>query len=196
MVPVGSGLAAVFAQEKEALARFLRARCGNDDEADDMLQELWLKVDGVPSGPIGNGRAYLFRMANNLVLDQRRSRMRAMKRDRAWLGDADTAPDMRPDPAPLADTAIAASQEAEILRRAIEELPPGARHALRLYRFEERSQSEIAAIMGISRSGVEKHLATAMKNLRQALYDCGAFDPVTSREVKSVAGGLPREGEI
>src|SRR3546814_14305713 len=56
----------------------------------------------------------------------------------------------------------------------------GAQRAVTLYRFENRSQGEIAAIMGISRSGVEKHMALAMKHLRNALSDCGFFSLAAS----------------
>ncbi|WP_293841185.1 sigma factor [Sphingopyxis sp.] len=61
-----AGLASLFDQHRGELLRFLRARCGNADDTDDCLQELWLKAANDPSGPIANGRAYLFRMANNL----------------------------------------------------------------------------------------------------------------------------------
>lgn len=189
MDPAGSGLTAMFEQEREYILRFLRARCGDGPEAEDVLQDLWIKIGDLSTGPIANGRAYLMRMANNLLIDRRRSQMRAMQRDRDWLGDdAGKEPEMRPDTAQLADEALAQSEEAEILHRAIAELPPGARRALQLFRFEEHSQAEIAEIMGISRSGVEKHLALAMKHLRNALCDCGAFAAVTSNEVKDARG--------
>ena len=43
-----------------------------------------MKLADLSVGPIANGRAYLFRMANNLALDRVRRRQRAMRRDRAW----------------------------------------------------------------------------------------------------------------
>ena len=82
-----AGLAALVSAHRADLRAFLSARCGDPAEADDLLQELWLKVAGLPSGPIANGRAYLFRVANNLVLDRVRARHRAMRRDRSWLDD-------------------------------------------------------------------------------------------------------------
>lgn len=145
-----------------------------------MLQDLWLKIESLPpSGPVANPRAYLFRMANNLVLDRVRGRQRAMRRDHAWIeaehGSEGASPEERSDPAEPADVTIARRQEAEILARAIDDLPDGAARALRLYRFDGLGQAEIASVMGISRSGVEKHLALAMKKLRMALLDCGLF---------------------
>ncbi|TCM17064.1 RNA polymerase sigma-70 factor (ECF subfamily) [Novosphingobium sp. PhB165] len=182
--PRASGLALVLEENRRALLQFLAARCGSVDEAQDLLQDLWIKVGAQATGPVASPRAYLFRMANNLVLDRVRGQQRAMRRERVWLdtesGGSATAPEDRADPGEPADEAIARRQEAEILRGAIAALPEGAGKALRLYRFEGLGQSEIARVMGISRSGVEKHLALAMKRLRQALADCGCFGGATS----------------
>ncbi len=183
----GNGLAGALETHRGELLRFLSARCGSADEAQDMVQELWIKVTTQPAAPVASPRAYLFRMANNLVLDQRRARQRAMVRDRRWLeedGDAIAAapPEVRPDPAEPADEVIAREQEAALLRKAVAGLPAGARRALSLYRFEGRGQGEIAEMMGISRSGVEKHLALAMKHLRNMLADCGHFGGAASQD--------------
>lgn len=179
-----AGLAALVGTYRAELRAFLAARCGDANEAEDLLQELWLKVTGHPAGPVANGRAYLFRAANNLVLDRLRGRQRTMRRDRAWLdedGQGGTIDD-RPDPAPRADEILLRDEEAAIVRGAIASLPPGARRALELHRIEGHGQAEVARIMGISRSGVEKHLATAMKHLRRSLADCGYFGPAASDE--------------
>ncbi|WP_098106419.1 sigma-70 family RNA polymerase sigma factor [Novosphingobium sp. PC22D] len=192
-----AGLAALLVQLQPELLRFLTARCGDPDEAQDLLQDLWLKLEEIETGPIANGRAYLYRMAGNLVLDRVRGRRRAMARDRRWIdadGGAGVAPVDRPDPAPPADEALVEKEESAVLAKAIEDLPAGARRALRLYRFEDRRQSEIAEIMGISRSGVEKHLALAMRHLRDALSDCGFFGAAAShRQQQSRGGGSRRD---
>ena len=180
---LSSGITGLFDAHRGELLRFLTARCGSRDTAEDFLQDLWIKASAQPAGPIANGRAYLFRMANNLMLDHVRSKHRAMARDRNWLeagGSVTKSTEDRPDSAIPADEMITKQQEAEILRQAIDELPPGAARALTLYRFKEHSQAEIAEIMGISRSGVEKHLAVAMKHLRNSLKNCGYFGDVTS----------------
>ena len=146
-----SGLEALFTQHRAELLRFLTARCGAPEAAEDFLQDLWIKVSTANTGPVANGRAYLYRMANNLVLDEVRSRHRAMRRDRNWLEERKrklAAPEDRPDPGEPTDEAIARGQEAALLERAIATLPEGAQRALRLYRLEERPQMEIARIMG------------------------------------------------
>ncbi|HTN15908.1 MAG TPA: sigma-70 family RNA polymerase sigma factor [Sphingomonadaceae bacterium] len=193
------GLAQVLVEHRGELLRFLSARCGNPAEAEDLLQELWIKASRQPSGPIGDGRAYLFRMANNIVLDVLKMRRRAMVRDRKWIVEesgADALPEDRPDPALSAEDAIIREQEADMVRSAVASLPAGAREALRLYRFEGKSQAEIAQILGISRSGVEKHLAVAMKHLRNSLADCGLFDAAASVGQGTPGGQVPPAGHL
>lgn len=179
-LPRSDGLQALFDRHRAEILRFLAARCGNAEEAQDLLQDLWLKLARSAPGPVRNGRAYLFRMANNLVLDKARGARRAMRRDRAWLdadGPVPDLPEHRPDPADNAEETLARQQEVEALREAIDSLPPGQRRALWLYRIEEHNQAVVAAIMGISRSGVEKHLALAMRHLRERLGAAGLFLP-------------------
>lgn len=191
-----SGLTLVLEEQRGPLLQFLSARCGSLDEAQDLLQDLWIKVHAQPNGPIANPRAYLFRMANNLALDNVRSRQRTMRRQHVWIETESAGvvepPEDRVDPAQPADELIMRKQEAEALRQAVADLPEGAGRALRLYRFEGLGQSEIAQIMGISRSGVEKHLALAMKRLRAALVDCGFFDTAASDTVGVKSGNTPQ----
>lgn len=181
------GLQSVFLRIRPQLLRFVTARCGDGDLAEDLVQDIWLKLQSVEAGPISNPAAYLHRMANNQLLDYRRSQRRAMARDRAWLAaqDPEQAPTTnalheRPDPSTGAEDAMIEEEERKVLRAAIASLPEGARRALVLYRFEGHRQEKIAQIMGISRSGVEKHLALAMRKLREHLGNCGYFDPAAS----------------
>jgi RNA polymerase sigma-70 factor (ECF subfamily) len=187
-----NGLAALYHRHAGELRRFLAARSGDADLAEDLFQDLWIKVGARPSGPVSDGRAYLFRMANNLVLDHARSRQRGMARDRAWIDEevpSSPLPEARPDPAPDAEAQLAKAQETLMLTRAMASLPPGARQALHLYRLEEHSQPEVAKIMGISLSGVEKHLALAMKHLRAKLLDCGLLGAAASEGAEPHSGG-------
>lgn len=169
MADDASGLTALIAAHRAELLRFLAARTGDRDEAEDLLQELWLRVRGADAGPVANGRAYLFRAANNLVLDRARARRRRAARDTAW-SQQEYGEDPA-DPAANAEEEIVAREEAARLASAIGNLPEGARRALRLHKIDGLSHAETAARLGISKSGVEKHMAVAMKYLRAALKD-------------------------
>lgn len=194
-----SGLSAILERHRAELSRFVVARCGDATLAEDLMQDLWIRAASQATGPVDNPRAYLFRMASNLVLDHRRSRQRSMRRDHDWLADGDglAAPEERRDPALPADEALSRQQEAEQVRKAIAALPAGARRALRLCRFEGRKLDEAARILGISRSGVEKGLALAMRRLRAELLDCGLFAPAASdrQEAPDREAAAPMEDE-
>lgn len=197
---MASGLSEFVQQHRADLARFLAARCGDAALAEDLLQDLWIKATSQASGPVANPRAYLFRMANNLVLDHHRSMHRTMVRDREWMdadGSAPTEVEDLADPAIPADEAIAREQEARLVQGAISRLPPGSRRAFHLCRIEGRKLEEAARILGISRSGVEKHLAVAMKNLRADLTNCGLIGSAASIEHKGSDRGArtPMEHE-
>ena len=172
-VPEG-GLAALYVLHRRELLRFLVARTGDQEEAEDALQELWLKLDGASEGPIANARAYLYRMAQNIVLDRVRARRRRERRERSWSDEAiGVAPldGELADSAPNAEEMLAERDEVARIASAIANLPDGARRAFRLHKIDGLSHAEVAETLGISKSGVEKHMAVAMKYLRRILVD-------------------------
>lgn len=156
------------------LMRLLLARVGDQAEAEDLLQELWLKVRQNPSGPVQHGKAYLFRMAQNLVIDRMRERHRRIARERRWSDEATGFPAAGSEPVDrcgTAEDAMLDREEIAALASAITSLPEGARRAFELHKLQGMSHGEVAAVLGISKSGVEKHMAVAMKYLRRALMD-------------------------
>jgi RNA polymerase sigma-70 factor (ECF subfamily) len=156
-----------YLQRREALKRFLVARTGNEGEAEDLVQEIYFRLDREPAeGPILNPSAYLYKMAFNLARDHRRERQRAMGRDGLW---AESRREMMGSeavaPLPAADAAYEAKQRLERIVAALDELSPQCRRVFVMHKFEGLSHPEIAARVGISRSTVEKHMGTALKHL-------------------------------
>ena len=66
-----TGIEAVFLANRDKLVRFLTAR-GAGDAAEDLVQDLWLKLSGRMDGPIANPLAYLYRAAGMLRIDRLR----------------------------------------------------------------------------------------------------------------------------
>jgi RNA polymerase sigma-70 factor (ECF subfamily) len=167
-------LPSLFEHHRAELLRFVAARTGDMAEAEDILQELWLRASGAPAATVEHWRGYLFRAANNLVIDRVRARRRREIRDRAWAesvhGAAPGAEEVA-DSADAPDLAIEADQEAQRLAGAIAALPDGARRVFELHKIDGLSHGAVAERLGISKSGVEKHMAVAMKHLRRALAD-------------------------
>lgn len=168
-----AGLAALYAAYRPELLRFLITRTGDPAEAEDVLQELWLRVHAAGGSPVANGRAYLYRAAQNLVLDRMRERRRRSTRDRDWsvaeYGAA--SPGETADPRPGAEQAMEDQQRSARLATAIAALPPAAGRVFRLHKLDGLPHADVARELGITRSGVEKHMATAMTFLRRSLRD-------------------------
>lgn len=164
------GLRAHFAPLAPTLTRFLTARLGNAADAEDVVQDLWLKLAALPSGPIANPRAYLHKMALNMANDLVRSRMRQRGREAAWSDIMVAETDMVAiDPAPSPERAMGDKLQLEAIMRAIRAMPDRAQHVFRRHRIDGLSHSQVAAEMEISKSAVEKNMATAMKHLMRAL---------------------------
>lgn len=152
-----TGLQAIFLAERDKLTRFLIAR-GAGDAAEDVMQDLWLKLSGRPDGPIANPLSYLFRAADTLMIDRYRARRQAERRDSDWH-DATTAD------VPSAERLVAARQEAGRVAAALAALGPRRETVFRRARLDGVAQRDIAAELGISLSTVESDLRAAAQAL-------------------------------
>ena len=162
-----SGLQAVLLDNRRALLRFLAARGAPAEEAEDVLQDLFVKLETQPAAPVAEPRAYLYRMTENLLLDRRRSAGRRAGREEAWvasqLGSSREAED-RPSP----EQALIARERLALVSSALARLPERTILIFRKYRLDGEPQRQIAAELGISLSAVEKHLQRAYRVVVEA----------------------------
>lgn len=167
---VSAGLVAALAEHRHQLVRFFTSRTGDVVEAEDVVQEIWLHVSRAESGPVANPLAYLHRVGMNIVLDRVRERRRRERREQDWSDvTAGTGNGEVSDDAPSPLDVVEGRERVRLLAAAIEKLPPGAGRVFRRHKLDGLSHSEVAAELGISRSAVEKHIAVAMRHLREAL---------------------------
>lgn len=146
------------------------ARLRNAADAEDVLQDLWLRIGETDTGPVAAPRAYLMRAALNLANDFARSGARRQRRDAEWTGLRTTQHGYASvDEAPSADRVADGRRRATALAAAIAGLPMGAGEVFRRHRLMGESHAAIAAALGISRSAVEKHMAVALRHLIEAL---------------------------
>lgn len=162
-----SGLQAAVLTYRAELARFLSARRASADEAEDILQDLYLKVRTLKTAPIAEPRAYLYRMAANLLADRRRAAARRIAREQTW-SEAQLGPEQQLDGQPTVEQEMSAREELAIVSSAIASLPARTAEILRRYRVEGEGQKAIAADLGISLSAVEKHLQRAYRVVVEA----------------------------
>lgn len=157
-----SGLEAVFMENRAALLRFLRAR-GAGEGAEDLLQEMWIKASAGATGPIADPLAYLYRAANNLMLDRLRADLRGQRRDRDWYAVSDG--ELGISEVPTGERVLIAREQLEAAEAALRELGERTDLVFRRFRIEGISQRDIADELGISLSAVEKHLQKAYRAL-------------------------------
>ena len=166
VVKATRGLEAVFMANRPALLRYVRARLRGEGESEDILQDLWLKLSTLETGPVSEPLAYLYRMAENQVLDRRRSAMRRTNRETEWTkGQIDGTVDSSVDAQPSAERTLIARDFLKHVNDALDALPDRTAFAFRAARIEGTPQKEIAVAMGVSLSAVEKHLQKAYRAL-------------------------------
>jgi len=161
MTASSTDLLALYLQKRPALVRFFAPRLGSIEAAEDLMQELYLKLASLdPPTALDNPSAFLHRAAHNLMLDRLRQEKRGIQRDGAWQ----EAHELQAGE-PALDDALAARRRLNRLIALVEEMPAKMREAFRLQKLEGMSQAETARAMNISVSAVEKHISAALKLL-------------------------------
>lgn len=174
------GLKAVLLANRTALIRFLLARRVPPDEAEDLLQDLFVKLASQAVGPVAEPRAYLYRMLDNLLLDTRRAAGRRAGREQAWSAAASAAAPER-DPSPSAERQLIDRERLALVQAALTALPERTLLVFSRFRIDGAPQKEIAAELGISVSAVEKHLQRAYRAVIEVRGRSGEDAPPSRR---------------
>lgn len=166
-----AALLSLYEEKRPNLVRFFAARLNSRAEAEDLVQDLYLKINGMDAlGPVDNPSALLHRIGSNLMLDRMRSQKRSGARDSDWRAvNTTVVSGHEVADEPSADEVVAGRQRLKALVEAVEDLPEKTRQAFQLHKLEGHSHAETARRMGISVSTVEKHVSSALKTLTRRL---------------------------
>jgi RNA polymerase sigma-70 factor (ECF subfamily) len=136
------------------LRGWLRHRLGNAAQADDLLQDLFLKAlrQGERFCAIDNARAWLFEVARNLLADQLR-----VARDMVELPE---------DLAATGDETDTVDTLTTCLPRVLSELSADDREAITLCDLQGMAQAEFAKAKGLSLSAAKSRVQRARVRLR------------------------------
>jgi RNA polymerase sigma-70 factor, ECF subfamily len=146
------------------LRNFIRARIRDHAAAEDILQDVFLRIHrNLPKLRAGERvEAWVWRITRNVLADYFRR----------------TRPD-EPLPAELADNSETEPDTPDLascVRRFVGELPPDYRKALEMTEWEGLTQQEMAKQLGLSISGAKSRVQRARVQLRQMLLDCCRFE--------------------
>jgi len=153
-------LTVAWTAHEPELRGWLRHRLGNPAEADDLMQDLFLKAlrQGERFCSVRNARAWLFEVARNTLADRLR-----VARETVELPEDLAAPSDEPD---TVDTLTAC------LPRVLSELSAEDREAITLCDLQGMPQAEFARTRGLGLSGA-KVAHTARPSAPARAYDPG-----------------------
>lgn len=135
---------ALFMTHRGALVDYASGILGNRAQAEDLVQEAWLRFDRAThrrtvEQPVG----YLYRIVRNLAIDRQRS-------EAAGRSAGDTRLTQLPSPSATPEQTAIHRDQLRVLAAALAELPERTRTAFNMHRLEGRSLKEIADHLGVS----------------------------------------------
>jgi RNA polymerase sigma-70 factor (ECF subfamily) len=148
---------------------------GNADEAEDLAQEVFLRVYRTRKRytPKAKFSTWLFTIANNLALNALRDRRRRPVQPLEVHDSGPLGP--RPGEAAAASRDVPPAHNlqqqelARVIRGALDDLNERQRVAIVLNKFEDMNYADIADVMGLTMKAVKSLLSRARAKLREAL---------------------------
>jgi RNA polymerase sigma-70 factor (ECF subfamily) len=172
-----SAFAELVERYQHRLLGVLHHVCGNAAEAEDLAQEVFLRVyrSRKEYHPQAKFSTWLFTIANNLALNALRRRVRKPivqfdAHDSGPLGPR-PAENLAYDKGPAPDRRLEHLELSATVQQALAQLNERQRLAVILNKFEDLSYQEIADIMKISTKAVKSLLSRARTQLRDLLKD-------------------------
>lgn len=156
-------LASIYDAFSSALFRYAVRLLGNSEAAEDIVSETFfrfIRSIGAGGGPKKHLKAYLYRVAHNLIVDQyRRNPIVEVDFDSEILGPADN----KEDPAHQAETSIAQLE----VRKKLWMLTEDQRQVIVLKYFEGLNNQEVADILGKPVGAIKSLQHRGLNSLRR-----------------------------
>lgn len=163
--------AAIVRRHNARLFRVARAIVGNDDEAEDVMQQAYLNA--FASLRSFEGRALLSTWLTRITANEANARLRQRGRIVSTLDEDDPRWEHgHRSESHSPERATATRELGRILERAVDELPPSYRAILVLRDVEELSTVDAADCLGISEESARVRLHRARAALREKLTGC------------------------
>jgi RNA polymerase sigma-70 factor (ECF subfamily) len=158
--------AQVYDRFDEDLRAFINKRVGNREDAEDILQDVYVKIYARIDTLEDRQKvaAWVYRVARNAVIDHYRT-----SRPQSELPEVGVD---FPDP-------VEAEFEQRLshsVRGLLSFLSPEHYEALYLTEYEGLTQTELAERLGLSLSGAKSRVQRARASLKKALLDCCRFE--------------------
>jgi RNA polymerase sigma factor (sigma-70 family) len=152
---------AIFEQLRPRLKAISRRIVGSEAEAEDIVQDCFLKWHGAEQGALATPAAWLTTVVQHQSIDRLRKRVRDAVAVR-------TAMELVPDIPPVTpeEGLLRRAELGEALARLLACLSPSERLALVLHEVFECEHADIAAVLGTKAVNARQYLARARRRLR------------------------------
>jgi RNA polymerase sigma-70 factor (ECF subfamily) len=164
-----AAFAQIYSRHKGGLLRYLLRQTGRREWAEELFQDVWLKVVNARHGYEARARfgAWLYSIAHNRLMDHFREHARASltsyEEETPLLEEQTGAAQEQPE------RMLERKQGARDLLRTLDALPAAQREAFVLQQEGELSLEEIAAATGVNRETAKSRLRYALAKLRSEL---------------------------
>jgi len=166
----------IWQEVQDSLRVFIAKRVANEAEAEDILQEVFLrmhrKLDSLndPRSVV----SWLFQITRHAIIDHYRSPARRREVPAGLAADLETTRTVQAEPvvAESADSGRLREELAGCLRPMIERLASQYREAVMLVELEGLTQSAAAKRLGISASGMKSRVQRGRRQLKRQLDEC------------------------
>jgi RNA polymerase sigma-70 factor (ECF subfamily) len=151
----------VYHDHGKAIWRFLLFKCGDEAQADDLVQEAFIKLwQNCAKVPVIKAKSYLYTVANNMFLNEVAHKKVVLKHAKSKsIAHNYQSPEYL----------LQEKEFSEKLNNAINDLTEGQRTAFLLNRIEGKKYREIAEMLEISVKAVEKRMSQALASLRKEI---------------------------
>lgn len=157
---------AVYSSFGRAVERYLLGLGHPAPGAADLKQETFIRIlRGLEEYRGGSVAGWVFAIARSVHLEHLRRRSAQKRGEEEAIPEGYDAPDRERLPI----EALVLREDADVVRRAIKELPPQMQRIVRLYYGQGRSCEEVSRILGIGASTVKSTLRDVRKRLRASL---------------------------
>lgn len=153
----------LFSETRTALRRYVQRFVGSRETAEEIVQEAFLRTYE-QGDRVEIPRAFLFSTARNLASNLNRDQ-RKSKTDSVGNFDDSRVVLLQTSP----EQGVLEDEQARLVSKAIDRLPPKCRAAFALRIFHDCSYKEIADRMEISTKTVEKYIARGLREVHADL---------------------------
>ncbi|TVZ55994.1 RNA polymerase sigma-70 factor (ECF subfamily) [Lutibacter sp. Hel_I_33_5] len=153
----------IFNNHSETLRNFIYYKCGNLQQAEDIVQDSFIKLwKNCAKVIFEKAKSYLYTISKNAFLNEVAYQKVVLKHQVHLVKESTN------------ETPEFILEEKEFmvkLKKAIADLPEKQREVFLLSRIDKKKYAEIAEVIGITVKAVEKRMSLALKTLREKIGD-------------------------